>query len=242
MINKINLKKLITDFQRYSNNLLYTNYDESDANFIRFKEFIDENKMINEIVVNKIKDSTIDYNECFFSHDASRDIKIPNNESDHLKAIYDYMNMIEENHIALFNLAGSYSCNSKNVDDVLHNYTKRIFSPLIDYIEIELSKKLMEYDDYHPSITFSGNNSPVFFHSIGDQKVTYEDNDDELYNLVLSKLDMLEKEGVSKEDISNIKKACNDKNKNIVVDILKEVATGTISSLIATGILCSFGL
>lgn len=39
MVDKISLKKIITDFQRYSANLMNTNYEECDANFKRFKKY-----------------------------------------------------------------------------------------------------------------------------------------------------------------------------------------------------------
>ena len=58
----------------------------------------------------------------------------------------------------------------------------------------------------------------------------------------MSKLQLLIQEGVTKEKIALIEEACKEKNKNKVVDFLKDVASGTISSLIATGILYKFGI
>lgn len=244
MTDKIYLKKVITDFQRYSTNLINTNYEESDANFKRFKKYIDENELINNIITEKIKDSSINYEDCFLIKGSSwnEDFSIPKDESDHLKAIYDYMDMIEKNNIALFNIAVLYSCSSNKIVDIIHNFNIKIILPLIDYVNIELSKKLLEYDEFYPSITFSGNNSPVFFQSSGNQNVKYESNDEELFNLVLNKLDLLEKEGISKKDLKELEYACKNKDKNKVVSFLKDVASGTISSLIATGILVKFGI
>ena len=150
--------------------------------------------------------------------------------------------MIEKNNIALFNVAGLYSCNSNKLVDIIHNFNVKIILPLIDYVNIELSKKLLEYDEFYPSINFSGNNSPVFFQSTGNQNVKYEINDAELFSLVLSKLELLEKEGVSKSDLKILEEACNKGDKNKVVDFLKSVAYGTISSVIATGILVKLGI
>lgn len=66
--------------------------------------------------------------------------------------------------------------------------------------------------------------------------------DDKLFDLVLSKLDLLEKEGISKDNIELLKAACKDKNKSKVVSFLKDIATGTISSVVASGIIYSLGI
>lgn len=244
MIDKIYLKKVITDFQRYSSNLINTNYEESDANFKRFKKYIDENELINEIIMKKIKNSSANYEEYFLSQNNSwnEDFSVPKDENDHLKIIYDYIDMIEKKDVAIFNIAGLYSCSSNKIVDIIHNFNVKIILPLIDYVNIELSKKLLEYDEFYPSINFSGNNSPVFFQSTGIQNINYEQNDEELFDLVLNKLNLLENEGVSKTDLKKLEDACNNKDKNKVVSFLKDVASGTVSSLIATGILVKFGI
>lgn len=244
MIDKVSLKRIITDFQKYSTNLMTTNYEESDVNFRRFKKFIEENELVNDIIKQKISGVTINYEDYFLSQNSSwgQDYLIPIDEGEHLKAIYDYMDMIEKNNIALLNIATLYHCDSRKYVDIIHNFNEKVILPLIDYINVELSKKLLEYDEFYPSISFSGNNSPVFFQSTGTQNVKYETNDIELFNLVLTKLDLLREEGVSKEDLKILEDACKNKDKNKVISFLKDVASGTISSLIATGILVKFGI
>lgn len=244
MIDKVSLKKIITDFQKYSTNLMTTNYEESDVNFRRFKKFIDENELVNNIIMQKISGVTINYEDYFLSQNNSwgQDYSIPTDESEHLKAIYDYIRMIEKNNIALLNVAILYHCDSRKYVDIINNFNEKIILPLIDYVNVELSKKLLEYDEFYPFISFSGNNSPVFFQSTGTQNVKYETNDTELFNLVLTKLDLLREEGVSKEALKILEDACKNKDKNKVINFLKDVASGTISSLIATGILVKFGI
>ena len=244
MIDKVSLKKIITDFQKYSTNLMTTNYEESDVNFRRFKKFIDENELVHNIIMQKISGVTINYEDYFLSQNNSwgQDYSIPTDESEHLKAIYDYIRMIEKNNIALLNVAILYHCDSRKYVDIIHNFNEKIILPLIDYVNVELSKKLLEYDEFYPFISFSGNNSPVFFQSTGTQNVKYETNDTELFNLVLTKLDLLREEGVSKEALKILEDACKNKDKNKVINFLKDVASGTISSLIATGILVKFGI
>lgn len=86
-------------------------------------------------------------------------------------------------------------------------------------------------------VTGNGNS----FGSI-EQNNNSKNNDEELFNLVLNKLDLLEKEGISKKDLKTLEDACKSKDKNKVVSFLKDVASGTISSLIATGILVKLGI
>ncbi len=75
-----------------------------------------------------------------------------------------------------------------------------------------------------------------------EQNANSKNSDDKLFDLVLNKLDLLEKEGISKSDLKLLEKACKSKNKVKVVNFLKDVATGTISSVVATGILYSLGI
>ena len=80
--------------------------------------------------------------------------------------------------------------------------------------------------------------------SIGniEQNANSKNNDERLFDLVLKKIDLLEKEGITKEDIKLLEEACKSKNKGKVINFLKEVATGNISSVVATGILSSLGI
>ena len=127
MIDKVSLKKIITDFQKYSTNLMTTNYEESDVNFRRFKKFIDENELVNNIIMQKISGVTINYEDYFLSQNNSwgQDYSIPTDESEHLKAIYDYIRMIEKNNIALLNVAILYHCDSRKYVDII--LTKKLF-------------------------------------------------------------------------------------------------------------------
>lgn len=206
MVDKICLKKVITDFQRYSNNLMNTNYEECNANFKRFKKYIDENEIISNIIQEKVKLSSIDYKEYFLipSSGFGEKFSIPNDENDHLKAIYDYMDMIEKTNFSLANIANLYICKSNQLIDIIHNFNEKIILPLIDYINIELSKKLLEYDEFYPTINFSGNNSPVFFQSTGSQYVKYINNDldkiNTLVNSIITSISELENNELINKD------------------------------------------
>ncbi len=245
MVDKISLKKIITDFQRYSANLMNTNYEECDANFKRFKKYIDENQLISSITQEKIKFSSIDYKECFLTQNSSweEDFSVPNDESDHLKAIYDYMDMIEKENIAFFNIAGLYSCQSNKLVDIIHNFNMKVILPLIDYVNIELSKKLLEYDEFYPTINFSGNNSPVFFQSSGNQDVSYVNNDldkiNDLINSIITSISNLESNVINKDelkdDIAIMQESLNSSKPNISrIKRIFDKISSTICEITAT--------
>ena len=77
---------------------------------------------------------------------------------------------------------------------------------------------------------------------ISDVKQISHSNDEEFFEIVMNKLQLLIQEGVTIEKVRAIGEACKEKNKSKVVNFLKDVASGTISSLIATGILYKFGI
>ena len=143
MIDKISLKKIIVDFNYYSNNLINTSYEECDVNFKRRKKYIDENELIRDIVQGKIKDSSANYENYFLKQGSgfNNNFSIPDKETDHIKVIYDYMDMIEKSNTSYFNIASLYICSSNKLVDIIHNFNQKIIYPLINYISIELSKK-----------------------------------------------------------------------------------------------------
>ena len=68
-------------------------------------------------------------------------------------------------------------------------------------------------------------------------------NDDKIFEIVLEKLDLMQKESnLNEKNIENIKESCKKRNKNKVVELLKEIAMGTGTNLIASGILGLFGV
>ena len=190
MIDKISLKKIIVDFNYYLNNLINTSYEECDVNFKRLKKYIDENELIRDIVQEKIKESSANYENYFLKQGSgfNNNFSIPDKETDHIKVIYDYMDMIEKNNISYYNVANLYDCYSGNDINIIRNFTIKIIYPLINYINKELSKKMMEYDDIYPVINFNGNNSPVYFQSRGNQNIEYINNDLNKINNLISEI------------------------------------------------------
>ena len=204
-MDKITLKKIITDFQKYANNLMNTGFEKirlSSANYEEY--FLKQNSGFNSTFI------------------------IPEQEDDHVKVIYDYMDMIEKNNISYFNI--------------------KIIYPLIKYINIELSKKMMEYDDIYPVINFNGNNSPVYFQSQGNQNIEYINNDlnkiNKLIDEIITSISNLKQTDVINivdliDDIRIMQEAINSSKPNIPrikrifekISSCVNIATTTISGI-----------
>ena len=85
---------------------------------------------------------------------------------------------------------------------------------------------------------FNGNNYGTVNQTNNINKV-----DEKIFDVTLEKLDLMRIESkLDNEKIKEIQEYCRKKDKNKVIEFLKEIATGTGTNLIATGILAMFGL
>lgn len=85
---------------------------------------------------------------------------------------------------------------------------------------------------------FNGNN-----YGTVNQTNNIENVDEKIFDVILEKLDVMKIESkLDDEKVNEIKECCRKKDKNKVVRFLKEIAMGTGTNLIATGILTMFGL
>lgn len=141
-------RKISLDFRRNSSNMLNTKYDDGLLYLIRFKEFIDKNDTIRQILEDLWIDLPKDFNEKLVSEDNSSGwshFSIPVDESKHLKLCYDYLNKIVEDDVDLAGLSCAFLLtSSKKFDDKIREFLKKAFKPLVDYINDQLSQKLME--------------------------------------------------------------------------------------------------
>lgn len=96
-------------------------------------------------------------------------------------------------------------------------------------------------DAIFPQNVFVVNGNSNTFGNV-EQNVNSKNNDDKLFDMILSKLSLLEQEGVSQEILATLKEECEKKNKRKVVDLLKEIATGVAGSVVSAGIMHIFGL
>ncbi len=143
-----NYRKISLDFRRNSSNMLNTKYDDGLLYLIRFKEFIDKNDIIRQILEDLWTDLSKDFNEKLVSEENNSgwsNFSIPIDESKHLKLCYDYLNKIIEDDVDLTGLSCTFLLtSSKKYNDKIREFLKKAFKPLVDYINDQLSQKIME--------------------------------------------------------------------------------------------------
>ena len=141
-------RKISLDFRRNSSNMLNTKYDDGLLYLVRFKEFIDKSDIIRQILEDSWIDLPKDFNEKLVLEDSNSGwsyFSIPIEESKHLKLCYDYLNKIIEDDVDLAGLACVFLLtSSKKFNDKIREFLKKAFKPLVDYINDQLSQKIME--------------------------------------------------------------------------------------------------
>lgn len=119
-------RKISLDFRRNSSNMLNTKYSDGLLYLIRFKEFIDKNDIIRQILEDIWTDLPKDFNEELVSEDNNsgwRNFNIPIDESKHLKLCYDYLNKIIENNDDLAGLSSTFFLtSSKKFNDKIREF------------------------------------------------------------------------------------------------------------------------
>lgn len=141
-------KKLSVDFNDIASALLRTKYTDGNTNLIRFKNYINENEVIQKIIQDKIINVEYDFNNMItIGFSGWAQINIPVNEAEHIKGMYDYLNYLADNNINLENIAFQFRCGGNNVNDHLRYYIDLFFKPLIFFISKELSKKIIELEE-----------------------------------------------------------------------------------------------
>lgn len=213
MNSNVKLKQVITNFEHYSRNLLNTTHEQSKSDLYRFKKFIDETEEIFQIIKPILKKSKIDYTEVFIVSGGPMKYVLPLDEDDHIKAIYDYITMIVDTNFDIFNIAALYPFPEKNADEIIRRFFNEIIFPLINFISNKLSLMLMELDDIYPSMTLNATNSPVYFHSAGNQYVSYQNNTE------LSEINALIEKIIN---IFNTEESCKDPDLIDDIQLMKE--------------------
>ncbi|BCP64364.1 hypothetical protein SUT503_14220 [Streptococcus parasuis] len=141
-------RKISLDFRRNSSNMLNTKYNDGLLYLVRFKEFIDKSDIIRQILEDLWIDLPKDFNEKLVLEDSNSGwsyFSIPIEESKHLKLCYDYLNKIIEDDVDLAGLSCVFLLtSSKKFNDKIREFLKKAFKPLVDYINDQLSQKIME--------------------------------------------------------------------------------------------------
>lgn len=140
-------KSISMKFRDKSSNLLTTDHVDSELNLRRFKNFIDKTPIIKEIINAEIKYSDYDYKKEFFGvENGWKYFNIPENEADHIKAIYEYMlELCAKKDLDFISLTylSYYVINENGYDNKIGIFIKKLFKPLIDFVISKLNERVL---------------------------------------------------------------------------------------------------
>lgn len=140
-------RKVSQVFRRLSSNMLKTDYNDGNVQLIRFRKFIQENKLINRIIEDKIMDIDYDYKDNFIIENGGRtSMSIPIDEGKHIKAMYDYLIDITNEEEDISWRAKKFYHSSKNLNDIIREFLDKAFKPLVDFIVDTLSMEMIEME------------------------------------------------------------------------------------------------
>lgn len=143
-MNIKDLRKLSLEFRRLSSNFLNSTNDTADVNLSRFVSFITTNELIHSIIEEKIAGIKYDFKDCFgIEDDGWAEMSIPADEAQHLKAQYDYLNFINDGKGNVLGQAIRFYHSSNKCNDIIQSFIERAFKPLIDFINDQLSMKMI---------------------------------------------------------------------------------------------------
>ena len=189
-------------------------------NFPRFK--INTKKEYLDIKLNEIKKSIEDKGDFVISEIENILSNVGNIGK---KTILDYC---EQNGIIKYKGKVFIAADDNSVYDIIYD---NIDSVISDVKEPLFSPNLVQN-------IFNGNN-----YGTVNQTNNIDNMNEKIFDIVLEKLDVMKIESkLDDEKIKEIQEYCRKKDKNKIVVILKEIAMGTGTNLIATGILAMFGL
>lgn len=146
-MNELNeLRKINVEFMRVSTNLLETKDEDNFLYVKRFYDYINKQNVIQRIISDVISNS--EYNCDHFITRTKLGSKFqfntPVNVSDHIKAIYNYLEKLAlKQNSRLLGIAMNFEHLSGNFDEIVQNFLKKLFKPLIDLINDSLYKEMM---------------------------------------------------------------------------------------------------
>ena len=215
-MNRLELRKLSLEFRRLSSNLLNSTDDTADINLSRFLKFIDGSEVISGFIKDKISGVDYDFKKCY-AIDCSGWAKFnpPEDEACHIKAQYDYLLFINnEDKVNVRGQAIRYCWSSRKINDNIKKFLDMAFKPLIDFINDNLSMKMIVYDEEAKAMngnTYIQNIETV--NGLANQQNsgvinTYNTTNDtsSMITLIDKLLESLpEIQGVDSEEIENVK-------------------------------------
>ena len=140
------LRKISFEFRRISSDMLNSITDDNNVYLIKFKEFIQNNKIIKDYIDSKVKYSSIEWQKSFIQEDCGyKSVIIPTNKNDHIKAMYDYLIFMTDSNKSLNGEAFNFHLGRCKVNDRIQFYLNRVFLPLIHYINDYLIEEMILY-------------------------------------------------------------------------------------------------
>lgn len=143
-MNIEDLRKISFEFRRVSSDMLNSITDDNNVYLIKFREFIDDNKIIKDYIDSKVKYSSIDWQKSFIEEDCGyKSVIIPKNKNDHIKAMYDYLVVMTDRNKSLNGEAFNFHLGRCKVNERIQFYLNRVFLPLIHYINDYLIEEMI---------------------------------------------------------------------------------------------------
>ena len=143
-MNMEDLRKISFEFRRVSSDMLNSITDDNNVYLIKFREFIDDNKIIKDYIDSKVKYSSIDWQKSFIEEDCVyKSVIIPKNKNYHIKAMYDYLVVMTDRNKSLNGEAFNFHLGRCKVNERIQFYLNRVFLPLIHYINDYLIEEMI---------------------------------------------------------------------------------------------------
>lgn len=139
------LRKISLGFRRLSSNLLRSGVDDSDVALSRLMKYIEKTDFIHDCIHSVIDEVEYDFRNCFLIENVGwNKINIPEDEAEHLKAQYDYMNYImNADKKSVCNEAMEYPHSSKECSEIIQDFLDATIKPMIDYINDAISTEMI---------------------------------------------------------------------------------------------------
>ena len=140
----VEYRKTSLTFRRIASNMLNSTYDEGNLQLIRFRNYIQDNKIINAIIENKIDGVEAQGN--FISDEDDGywyTLNIPIDEAEHIKSMYYYLIEMTEEEKDLRGVAVRFHHSDEKWNDIIRSYLEKVFKPLVDFIVDSLSMEMM---------------------------------------------------------------------------------------------------
>lgn len=211
MLDVKEYRSISIEFRRIASNLLKIRNTDGNIPVIRFKDYIDNNKIIHKIIADKIDNTQYDFHEYVTKGFSGwNKIDAPVEENKHIKAMYDYLSYIVDNKISLDRIAFTFQCSSNKINDILQNFVELAFKPLIDFISDELSKTIIMMGEDKMNIDMSNNQGSINLANHGSSinsnttiNKTDFDKMIEIIDIIISDIKKLEFDSEEKENITD---------------------------------------